>query len=281
MIAAGLITFREGLEAALIVGIVLGYLKKTGRLDQGHYVWAGVLAATLASLGVALALQLLGAQLSGRAEEIFEGATMFLAVMVLTWMIFWMRYQARHIKGALEREVQAAISAGQGWALFGLAFIAVFREGVETALFLSAAAFVSARAQTLWGGLLGLGLALAVGYLLFATAVRLDVRRFFDLTSLLLLLFAAGLLAQGIHEFQEAGLIPPVVEHLWDINHILDEDSPLGSILKALFGYNGNPSLVEVVGYLGYYLVILTTVRWWTGRVASRQERPGLPLPSG
>jgi high-affinity iron transporter len=281
MIAAGLITFREGLEAALIVGIVLGYLKKTGRLDQGHYVWAGVLAATLASLGVALALQLLGAQLSGRAEEIFEGATMFLAVMVLTWMIFWMRYQARHIKGALEREVQAAISAGQGWALFGLAFIAVFREGVETALFLSAAAFVSARAQTLWGGLLGLGLALAVGYLLFATAVRLDVRRFFDLTSLLLLLFAAGLLAQGIHEFQEAGLIPPVVEHLWDINHILDEDSPLGSILKALFGYNGNPSLVEVVGYLGYYLVILTTVRWWTGRVASRQEGPGRPLPSG
>ncbi|MFQ6000912.1 MAG: iron uptake transporter permease EfeU [Anaerolineae bacterium] len=275
MLAAGLITFREGLEAALIVGIVFGYLKKIERLDQQRYVWGGVIAAIIASLGAALGLQLIGAQFTGRAEEIFEGATMFLAVGVLTWMIFWMRYQGRYIKVALERDVQVAVTAGQNWALFGLAFIAVFREGVETALFLSAATLVSAAANTLWGGFLGLGMALLVGYLIFATAVRLDVKRFFDATSVLLLLFAAGLLAHGVHEFQEAGLIPVIVEHLWDTNHILDEKSALGSILKALLGYNGNPSLLEVSSYLGYWVVVLSSVRWWMKRIRVRLAEGG------
>jgi len=274
MLAAGLITFREGLEAALIVGIVLGYLKKIGRLDRQGYLWGGVIAAAIASLGVALGLQAIGAQLTGRAEEIFEGAMIFLAVGVLTWMIFWMRYQGRYIKVALERDLQVAVTAGENWALFSLAFLAVFREGVETALFLSAATFASAATNTLWGGLLGLGIAILVGYLIFATTVRLDVKRFFDVTSVLLLLFAAGLLAQGVHEFQEAGLIPAIVEQVWDINHILDEKSTLGSILKALFGYNGNPSLLEVSSYLGYWVVVLSGVRWWIKRV-------GEPLVGG
>ncbi len=275
MLAAGLITFREGLEAALIVGIVFGYLKKIARLGQQRYVWGGVIAAIVASVGVALGLQAIGAQFTGRAEEIFEGTTMFLAVGVLTWMIFWMRYQGRYIKVALERDVQVAVTAGQNWALFSLAFVAVFREGVETALFLSAAAFVSAAANTFWGGLLGLGVALLVGYLIFATTVRLDFKRFFDATSLLLLLFAAGLLAHGVHEFQEAGLIPVIVEHLWDSNHILDENSTLGSILKAMFGYNGNPSLLEVSSYLGYWVVVLSSVRWWMRRVGVRLAEGG------
>jgi high-affinity iron transporter len=274
MLVAGLITFREGLEAALIVGIVLGYLKKIGRLDRVGYVWGGVMAATVGSLGVALGLQAIGAQFTGRAEEIIEGTTMFLAVGVLTWMIFWMRYQGRYIKVALERDVQVAVTAGQNWVLFGLAFVAVFREGVETALFFSAAAFVSA-ANTLWGGLLGLGVALLVGYLIFATAVRLDVKRFFDATSVLLLLFAAGLLAHGVHEFQEAGLIPVMIEHLWDINHILNEKSMLGSILKFLLGYNGNPSLLEVASYLGYWMVVLSSARWWMKRVGLRLAEGG------
>jgi len=270
MLAAGLITFREGLEAALIVGIVLGYLKKIGRLDRQGHLWGGVIAAAIASLGVALGLQAIGAQFTGRGEEIFEGATMLLAVGVLTWMIFWMRYQGRYIKVALERDLQVAVTAGENWALFSLAFIAVFREGVETALFLSAAAFASAATSTFWGGLLGLGVALLVGYLIFATAVRLDLKRFFDATSVLLLLFAAGLLAQGVHEFQEAGLIPAIVEHLWDINHILNENSPLGSILKSLLGYNGNPSLLEVSSYLGYWVMVLSLVKWWMKRVGGR-----------
>ncbi len=267
MLAAALVTFREGLEAALIVGIVVGYLKKVGRLDRQGYVWGGVLAAVLASLGVALGLQLIGVQLSGRGEEIFEGAAMLLATAVLTYMIFWMRYQSRFIKVALERDVQMALSTGQNWALAGLTFIAVFREGVETVLFLSAAAFVAAAGETLWGGLLGLVAAMLVGWLIFATTVRLDVKRFFDVTSVLLLLFAAGLFAHGVHELQEAGLIPVIIEHLWDTNHILDENSTLGSMLKALFGYNGNPSLLEVLAYWGYWVVVVTAVRRWIWRL--------------
>jgi high-affinity iron transporter len=123
-------------------------------------------------------------------------------------------------------------------------------------LFLSAAVFASSPVQTLTGGLVGLAAAVVVGWLLFAASARLDLRRFFQVTGLLLIVFAAGLVAHGVHELQEAGLFPILVEHVWDINHVLDEKSTLGSVLKSLFGYNGNPSLMEVLSYVGYYAVI-------------------------
>lgn len=256
MLAAALITFREGLEAALIVGIVLGYLKKTGHTDRQRSVWWGVVAAVAVSLAAALGLQAVGARFEGRAEPVFEGVTMLLAAGVLTWMVFWMQAQGRRIKGQLEEEVRQAMAAEQSWALFSLAFLAVVREGIETVLFLSAAVFASSPVQTLTGGLVGLAMAVVVGWLLFAASVRLDVRRFFQVTGVLLIVFAAGLVAHGVHEFQEVGLLPVFIEHVWDINHILDEKSTLGSILKSLFGYNGNPSLIEVLSYVGYYVVI-------------------------
>jgi high-affinity iron transporter len=256
MLAAALITFREGLEAALIVGIVLGYLRKTGHMDRQRIVWWGVVAAIVVSLAAALGLQAVGARFEGRSEEIFEGVTMLLAAGVLTWMVFWMQGQGRRIKGQLEEEVRQAVAAEQSWALFSLAFLAVVREGIETVLFLSAAVFASSPVQTLTGGLVGLAAAVVVGWLLFAASVRLDVRRFFRVTGVLLIVFAAGLVAHGVHEFQEAGLLPILIEHVWDINPILNEKSTLGSILTALFGYNGNPSLIEVLSYVGYYIVI-------------------------
>ncbi len=263
MAAAALIALREGLEAALIVGIVLGYLRRIGYLEGRRSVWIGVFVAVLASLGLAIFIQFVGMELEGRAEEIFEGATMFLAVGVLTWMIFWMRTQARLVKISLERNIQDAVETGTKWGLILVAFIAVFREGVETALFLSAAAFASNGRGTLIGAVLGLAAAILIGYLIYASTAKLNVRRFFNITSVLLLLFAAGLLAHGIHEFQEAGLIPTVNEQVWDTNNILDENSSLGQILKAVFGYNGNPSLEEVVGYFGYWIVVLLGLRLW------------------
>jgi high-affinity iron transporter len=270
MFASGLITLREGLEAALIVGIVLGYLKQIGRLDRQKAVWAGVLAATTASIAATVVLQLLGANFEGRAEKIFEGTTMFLAVAVLTYMIFWMRYQGRHLRGELEQNVQAAVTGRQGWALAGLAFFAVFREGVETALFLSAAGFATDGRTVLLGGLMGLAIAIALGWLIFNTAVKIPLRRFFDVTSLLLLLFAAGLMAHGVHEFQEAGLLPTVFAPVWDINPILSETSLLGSLLKTLFGYNGNPSLLESFSYVAYWILVLVGVHWWLERFVSQ-----------
>jgi len=261
MFPSFLLALREGLEAALIVGIALGVLRKIDRTSLKSFVWLGVGSAGLVSVVVALVFTALDAQFSGRTEEIFEGVTMFLAAGVLTWMIFWMQRQSRTLRSELETDVRQAALSGGKQALFFLAFVAVVREGIELVLFLSAAAFSTSAQQTLIGAGLGLGAAIVLGWALFASTVRLDLRRFFQVTSLLLLLFAAGLVAHGIHEFNEAGWIPPLIEHVWDINPIVDEKSTFGEILKALFGYNGNPSLTEVLGYGLYFLVIWLATR--------------------
>jgi len=219
-------------------------------------VWAGVLAAVAASVAAGLVLNALGVALEGRGEKVFEGVAMLVAAGVLTWMIFWMQRQSRHIRAELELDVHRAVSANSMWALFSLAFVAVVREGIETVLFLTAAAFTASAAQTLVGGALGLMAAAGLGWLLFAAGRRLDVRAFFRATSVLLILFAAGLVAHGVHELQEGGILPTLVEHVWDINFILNEGGSAGVFLKALFGYNGNPSLMEVIAYGLYFVVI-------------------------
>ncbi|MEW6231707.1 MAG: iron uptake transporter permease EfeU [Chloroflexota bacterium] len=267
MLAASLLTFREGLEAALIVGIVLGYLARIGRRDGYPYVWWGVGLALAASAVMAAGLQFMGAEFQGRGEQIFEGTTMLLAVGVLTYMIFWMRQQARRVKGELEERVGAAVTSRARWGIFSVAFLAVFREGVETALFLSAATYVSSGRETMVGGVLGLALAVVAGWAVFASSRRLDIRAFFSATGALLIVFAAGLAAHGLHEFQEAGLLPALAEHVWNTKAILDDRSALGSVLRSLVGYNDDPSLLEVLGYLGYYLLVLLAMAW-------RKERP-------
>ena len=256
MLASFLITLREGLEAALIVGIVLGVLRKLGRMERSRSVWAGVLVAVVVSVIVGLALNALGVAFEGRGEEIFEGVAMLLAAGVLTWMIFWMQQQGRNIQAELESDVRQAVSLGSGWALFSLAFVAVLREGIETVLFLTAAAFSATPTETLIGGALGLSIAVVLGWLTFAAGKRLNVRVFFRVTSILLIFFAAGLLAYGVHELQEAALLPIFIEHVWDINPILDENGTVGVFLKAIFGYNGNPSLIEVISYVSYLIII-------------------------
>jgi len=261
MLASFLITLREGLEAALIVGIVLSVLRKLGQPERRRPVWVGVGAAVLVSIVVGLVLNALGVAFEGRGEEIFEGIAMLLAAGVLTWMIFWMQRQGRQVKAELERDVRQAVSAGSAWALFSLAFVAVVREGIETVLFMTAAAFSATLAQTLIGGLLGLVVAVVLGWLLFAAGKQLNVRAFFRGTSVLLILFAAGLFAHGVHELQEAGLVPVIVEHVYDINPIMDEKGTVGTFLKALFGYNGNPSLLEMISYVAYF-VIIGVVNW-------------------
>jgi len=251
-----LITLREGLEAALIVGIILAYLARTGNRDKSGAVWFGTAVSVLLSLLVGAGIFLTAGGIEGRAEEIFEGSAMFAAAGVLTYMIFWMRRQAINIRAHLQAQVQTALETGSVWALGLLAFVAVGREGVETALFMFATTKTATPLAATVGGLLGLGAAIILGYLLYRGTYRLNLRAFFNVTSVLLLLFAAGLLAHGIHEFHEAGVIPPIVESLWDTNAIVDEASTLGGFLKALWGYNGNPSLVEVLAYAGYLLLV-------------------------
>ena len=257
MLPSYLLSLREGLEAALIIGIVLGALRKTRREEFTSTVWLGVISASLISIVTAILLTAFGYSLEEKAEMIFEGITMLLAAGVLTWMIFWMNRQSQNIKSELEEDIRRATSAGTGRrAVFFVAFLAVLREGVELALFLTAAAFASDSFQTTLGAILGLGTSALLGWTLFASTVRLDLRRFFQVTGVLLILFAAGLVAHGIHEFNEVGWIPAIVEHVWDVNAIVDESSTLGGLLKALFGYNGNPSLTEMIGYAAYFIMI-------------------------
>ena len=261
MLPTYLLSLREGLEAALIIGIVLGAVHKIRRGDLSPAVWFGTGSAVAVSLLIAVVLTMFGMSLEGAAEEIFEGITMLLAAGILTWMIFWMGKQARFLKGELEAGVSKAVASTGKRAVFWLAFVAVVREGIELAIFLTAAFFVTDAGQvntnllpTVAGTLLGLGTAALLGWMIFATTTRLDLRRFFQVTGILLLLFAAGLVAHGVHEFNEAGLIPAVVEHVWDVNGMLDENSFVGVLLKTLFGYNGNPSLTEMLAYFGYLI---------------------------
>lgn len=270
MLPAGLIMFREGLEAALIVGIVMGYLTRIGQRGQLRYAWLGVLLAIGASAAIALSLQAVGEGLAEPYEQIFEGTTMLLAVGVLTWMIFWMRYQGRFMKRDLEHKVQSALASSATLGVLGITFLAVLREGIETALFLSASAFAENAAVTWAGALVGLALAIAAGYALYIMAVRLNVRFFFDVTSLMLLVFAAGLFVQAIHEYQEIGWLPVLAQQAWNIEAILPESSVVGSLLHAMVGYNDAPSVLEVLGYLSYWGILLVSVRWWTQKLGTR-----------
>ena len=255
------LSLREGLEAALVIGIALGVLRKMQRADLYPAIWWGAASAALVSLLAAGLLTWIGAKFEGRAEELFEGAAMLLAAGLLTWMIFWMQRQSSRLRGKIEADVQRAVSQSGGQAMFLLAFLAVGREGLELALFLVAAGVGAGGLPVILGAAAGLGAAAALGWMLFATTRRLNLKQFFLVTNILLLLFAAGLVAHGVHEFNEAGLLPALVEHVWDTNAILDENSGPGQLLKALFGYNGNPSLTEVGAYLFYIGLLLFALR--------------------
>jgi high-affinity iron transporter len=264
MIASFVITFREALEAALIIGIVAAYLRKIGRRDMERYLFIGVAGAILASVLTGALFLLLYGGLEGRAEEIFEGVASLSAAAVLTYMIFFFARHARGIKGELQSRVDTSLGRGSAWGIAALSFLAVFREGVETVLFLGAIA-IREPVSTLVGLLAGIGAVTLLSIAMFTGIYRLDYGKFFKYTSVILVVFAAGLVATGVHELNEAGIIPPVVEHVWDINPPPNEDGTypalhekgiVGGMLKSLVGYNGNPSLTEVLAYLGYWLVV-------------------------
>jgi len=271
-----LLSLREGLEAALIIGIVLATLRKTNRSGLISVVWQGLVAAIAASLVAGLLLNWLGAEFEGRAEQIFEGVAMLVAAILLTWMIFWMRRQGANQKKDLESGVSQAAGKRSGWAMFWLSFFAVGREGLELVLFLVATKLTNGTVQTILGSLLGLLTAALFGWILFTSSKRLRLDRFFLFTNILLIFFAAGLVAHGVHEFNEAGIIPYIIEHTWDINLFLNEEQPVGQMLTALFGYNANPSLSELLAYLAYYLGVGVLWKTMTGKTTKKTNNLSL-----
>lgn len=279
MVPSFLITFREALEAALVVGIVLGYLARTGQRHHNRVVYVGVAAGAAASALGALLFATLAGGFEGRAEELFEGITMLVGAGLLTTMILWMMRQ-RHIAAELEAKVATTLRGPSRAGLFALVFVAILREGIETVLFLSAASIASPD-NNLVGAAAGLIAALALGYAVFVGSVKISLRSFFTVTNALLILFAAGLVGMGVHELQEAGVLPVIVEHVWDINPpapaggpypALHDKGAIGGILRGLFGYSGAPSLLQVVAY-GAYLVAVA-VLWHR---SDRQSSAGAP----
>ena len=205
---AGLVMLREGFEASLVVGIILSFLNRTNRREAFRPVWVGAAAALAVSLAVGALLILVGTELEGKAEAVWEGATMLLAAALLTWMIFWMRRQARTIRRELESQIEHALARGSAFALALVAFVGVLREGVETALFLFGSFEGADILTSSIGSAIGLALAATLGYLFYRGSGRLDLRRFFTVTSTLLLVFAGYLLASGLHELGEGGVLP-------------------------------------------------------------------------
>jgi high-affinity iron transporter len=223
-----------------------------------------VIAAVIASAGVAIIFKAVYGGLNGMAEKLFGGAAALTAASVLTYMIFWMAGNSRKIKGELQEKVDISISKGEMLGIATLSFIAVFREGVETVLFLGTLA-ISSPVETLAGFSLGVLAVALLSAFMFRGIYSLDMSKFFKYTSILLILFSAGMVATGVHELNEAGIIPSVVEHVWDINPpvnpdgsypLLHENGAIGSILRSLIGYNGSPSLTEVVAYVGYWVIL-------------------------
>lgn len=263
MIPSFIITFREALEAALVVGIVLSYLVRTRQTQYNNVVYLGVVSGIVASIIGAILFTNIAGGFTGRAEKIFEGITMLAGALLLTTMILWMMKQ-KQIAQELEHRVATQLTKAHKFGLCLLVFTAILREGIETVIFLSAASFVATN-NSLSGALAGITAAILLGYAIFLGSKKINIKKFFSISSLLLILFAAGLVAHGMHELQEAKIMSTVIEHVWDINPtvnpdgsypLLHEKGYLGSILKSLFGYNGNPSLIEVFSYFVYLLFV-------------------------
>ncbi len=266
MVAEALITFRETLEAALVIGIILAYLERSGNSRFNRHVYVGAAGGVVASAFFGLVFGDVSAFLKGISPELFEGGLLLFAVALLTWMILWMLKQ-KHVRGEIERTVKERLDEGHAFGLAVFAFVSVFREGIETVVFLNATV-VSAGSASALSALFGIAAAVVLAFLLFETALRVDLKLFFNATSVLLVLFAAGMVSHAVHEFEEAGVLEQQAP-LWDTKGVLDERGEagvlgpanfLGSVARVLFGYDDRPTLFQALGYAGY--LALVAVAW-------------------
>jgi high-affinity iron transporter len=257
MLSTFIIALREGLEAALIVGILVAYVVRTDRRHLLKPLWTGVGVALLASFALGGLLAFTSAELSDRGEELFAGVTSFAAVGLVTWMVFWMKRTARNLRNELHGKIDGALMGGP-ISLALVAFFAVAREGLETALFVYSNFKTVGVASTATVGLiLGLGLAVFLGYAIYNRTVKLDLSKFFTITGVALIIIAAGVLSYGIHEFQELGYLPGVDSFLWDVTPWIAKESLLGSLLGGLVGFDTTTSFVQFIGWSIYLLAVL------------------------
>ena len=277
-LTTGLLTgLREGVEAALIVGIVLAYLAKTGNRRHFGKIWLGAGGAIALSLVAGIVLFLTIGGLEEPYEQLFEGVAMLVAAAVVTWMLFWMRRQSASIRGELQERVDRVLTEGTAWGLTVLAFTAVIREGIETSLFLLGQVTAAAErsdlgsVSVLLGALIGLLIAAVVGYAIYRGSRALNIRTFFRWTGIALIFIAAGLLSHAVHEFIEVGIITIGTQTAFDISGFLPHETGIGQFLRALLGYTSQPEIITLGVYVAYVAIVL----WLYLRpVAPPQPRP-------
>ena len=283
MFANYLIGLREGLEAGLIISILVAYLVRSDRRELLPQVWAGVAVAILISLGFGALLTFGPRGLTSQAQEAIGGILSILAVVFVTWMIFWMASAARGLAGELRGQVDQAVEFG-GWSLVLVGMLAVGREGLETALFLWAAtnavtAGGGGAALPLLGAALGIATAVALAYLLYRGALKINLSRFFTWTGAFLVVIAAGVLAYGIHDLQEAGLLPGEDTLLFDVSGTIKPASWYAELLRGVFNFRPAMSVLEGLGWLLYVVPVMTLfLRKALSRPpSSTAQRPAVP----
>jgi high-affinity iron transporter len=268
-----LIGLREGLEASLVVGILVAYLVKSDHRDRLAPLWAGVLAAVTLSLAFGAVLTFSSSQLSFEAQEAFGGSLSIVAVGFVTWMVFWMRRTARHLKAELQGRLDAALAMGT-LALVLTSFIAVGREGLETALFIWTAVQATGQSTApLLGAGLGLVSAVVLGYLFYRGAVKINLARFFTWTGAALVVVAAGVFSYGVHDLQEAGVLPGLNNIAFDVSSAVPPDGWYGTLLKGTVNFSPASTWYEVAAWLAYILPVMT--------VFFLPGRSNTPAPAG
>ena len=274
MLSTFIIALREGLEAALIVGILVAYVVRTDRRYLLKPLWTGVAVALVLSLGLGAILSFTSAELSDRGEELFAGVTSFAAVGLVTWMVFWMKRTARTLRNELHGKVDQALTGGP-ISLALVAFFAVAREGLETALFVyTNFKTVGAISTATLGLILGLALAVGLGYLIYNRSVKINLSKFFTVTGVALIIVAAGVLSYGVHEFQELGWLPGADDFIWDVTPWIAKESILASLLSGTVGFDTTTSWVQILAWGAYLTAVLVPY------LSNKSQSPKVAVPA-
>jgi high-affinity iron transporter len=278
-LASYLIGLREGLEVTLVVSILIAYLVKSDRRRELLPLWAGVAAAIVLSVlfGALLTYTETTLLADTQSRELFEAITSVVAVVLVTWMIFWMRRTARRLKGELTGRLASAVGVG-GLAVAGIAFVSVIREGLETALlFYTAAQGATSTLTPLLAISAGIATSVLIGFGLYAGALRVNLTRFFTISGVLLIFVAAGIFKYGIHDFQEAGVLPGGDNLAFDITGVLDPTSWYGAAISGMFNITGAPSVLETIAYLAYLVPVLALFLWPSRKPAAPARAAAAP----
>jgi high-affinity iron transporter len=272
------LAFREGIEAVLVIVIILLYLKNTDQRFYYKHVYIGSALAIISSAIFAIVFTTIFGGFSGPAEQIFEGITFIISGIFVLTLVLWMSKEGPKMKKHLEEKVEFSIESGKVLSIIVLTYVIIIREGIELVLLLTGATSVGSLNQldVILGSLMGLGISVGLGLLIYYGVKNINLSKFFKVTNIILILFVAGLITYGIHELIEAGVVNPIIQEVWNIKHILPEKFPdgnaltpewleiIGSLLKALFGYNANPSLLEIIIYPSILISIgIISLKLW------------------